>query len=563
MHKIIKDAVASKRKIYFVSPHLDDAILSAGDLISYLGPRTDVTIINVFTSVTTERPTLSAEAFTRKCGYSNIADLYKERIREDADVITATQAKRINLGFIDAMWRQFDSPVWYRRLLGKILPEFTHLYPTYRFNIKERVISPADEPMITKLVAVLNSHIQSGSLVLCPLSLGNHVDHIIVRAACERLGVELIYWTDYPYLLEVGEHELAELPHPPHTFTFSHNKKSKQKLISGYGSQQGVLFDGEVPVLADERYFYNEIPDGRLPTVSIGIPAYNEDQNIKYLLGDILSQSSSCYQLKEIIVLSDGSTDNTNKDVKAFEARGVTLLAHSLRQGLATTENDLFSAASGDICILLQADIRLFNNNSLDLLVAKMSVDQADLVAGNLTPSTASSWFGKITVIGALWKHATFSLYHNGLSLFTCYGPIRAFSSRLYKQIKFRHSVGEDMYSYLYARKYAYKYSFASSAVATYHTPDNFKDHLAQSLRFFRSTDPIRQMFPNRLMQSECQLPRSILLETSLQFLWYSPFNFIGYLITSSLISIISIFSVSFGVNNTWGIATSSKQVKV
>lgn len=51
-------------------------------------------------------------------------------------------------------------------------------------------------------------------------------------------------------------------------------------------------------------------------TVTIGIPAYNEEQNIGHLLVNIFNQSTSIAILDEIIIVSDGSTDNTIKAIK-------------------------------------------------------------------------------------------------------------------------------------------------------------------------------------------------------------------------------------------------------
>lgn len=38
--------------------------------------------------------------------------------------------------------------------------------------------------------------------VVCPLALGDHVDHQLVRRAAERLERPMLYYSDYPYVLE-------------------------------------------------------------------------------------------------------------------------------------------------------------------------------------------------------------------------------------------------------------------------------------------------------------------------------------------------------------------------
>ena len=64
-------------------------------------------------------------------------------------------------------------------------------------------------------------------------------------------------------------------------------------------------------------------------TVTIGIPAYNEEKNIGRLLKSLSNQKGDDFTLNEIVVLSDGSTDMTNEIVHSQSKlnRKVKLLA--------------------------------------------------------------------------------------------------------------------------------------------------------------------------------------------------------------------------------------------
>ena len=46
-------------------------------------------------------------------------------------------------------------------------------------------------------------------------------------------------------------------------------------------------------------------------TVTIGIPAYNEQENISCLLRSIIKQKAWSYRLQSVVVVCDGSTDGT------------------------------------------------------------------------------------------------------------------------------------------------------------------------------------------------------------------------------------------------------------
>jgi hypothetical protein len=65
MEKIIAHIIKNKIPCYFLSPHLDDAVLSAGGLISSLSGNTSVTVVNIFTTAG-EKNTLSAKKSIQK-----------------------------------------------------------------------------------------------------------------------------------------------------------------------------------------------------------------------------------------------------------------------------------------------------------------------------------------------------------------------------------------------------------------------------------------------------------------------------------------------------------------
>ena len=51
-------------------------------------------------------------------------------------------------------------------------------------------------------------------------------------------------------------------------------------------------------------------------TLTVGIPAYNEEANIIQLIDDILKQEYDGLELMKVIVSSDASTDSTDELVR-------------------------------------------------------------------------------------------------------------------------------------------------------------------------------------------------------------------------------------------------------
>ncbi|MFB3817705.1 MAG: glycosyltransferase family 2 protein [Candidatus Methylomirabilales bacterium] len=92
------------------------------------------------------------------------------------------------------------------------------------------------------------------------------------------------------------------------------------------------------------------------PRVSLLIPAYNEAAVIAGKLANSLALDYPAHRL-EILVGSDGSSDGTAALARAFEGRGVRVLAFPTRRGKAAVLNDLAAAAEGEILVCTDANV--------------------------------------------------------------------------------------------------------------------------------------------------------------------------------------------------------------
>jgi glycosyltransferase involved in cell wall biosynthesis len=88
------------------------------------------------------------------------------------------------------------------------------------------------------------------------------------------------------------------------------------------------------------------------PLVSILIPAFNSQEWIADTLRLAIAQT---WPLKEIIVVDDGSTDQTLAVARQFESDGVRVFAQK-NQGAAAARNKAFSLSQGDYIQWLDAD---------------------------------------------------------------------------------------------------------------------------------------------------------------------------------------------------------------
>lgn len=116
------------------------------------------------------------------------------------------------------------------------------------------------------------------------------------------------------------------------------------------------------------------------PLVSILIPAYNAEKWIAKTLESTLAQT---WLYKEIIVVDDGSTDNSLVIAKKFEPRGVKVINQQNR-GASAARNRALQEAQGDFIQYLDAD---------DLLAPDKIERQVQLLQnGNSNYVAAGEW---------------------------------------------------------------------------------------------------------------------------------------------------------------------------
>ncbi len=94
-------------------------------------------------------------------------------------------------------------------------------------------------------------------------------------------------------------------------------------------------------------------------TVSVIIPAFNYGRFIERAIKSILSQTYPL-ELIEIIVVDDGSTDETKKVLKSYQGR-ITYLFQQ-RKGIASARNRGMLLSKGEIITFLDADDEWYKN---------------------------------------------------------------------------------------------------------------------------------------------------------------------------------------------------------
>lgn len=276
-------------------------------------------------------------------------------------------------------------------------------------------------------------------------------------------------------------------------------------------------------------------------TVSIGIPAYNEEGNIKYLLQALLRQREEGYVMREIIVVSDGCTDRTVEYVEAIEDDRIKLVANTRPRGKASAQNQIVQFAQGDILVLLDADVLPISDNFITAIISPIMRDKAvGLVGAATLPAAPRGFFEQIIAESHEFKQRIYTQIKKGNNLYLCHGRARAVARRFYTQLTWPAGYSEDAYSYFFCTQQGFKFRFTPRAQVVFRSPSRWQDHVMQSLRFSTSKQRIAKYFAPVCVEREYYLPPNLVLQTLGSWLLRKPLMAVCYLFIFTLTRIFS-----------------------
>jgi len=171
----------------YLSPHLDDVVLSCGGLIrkqTLAGER--VLVVTLFAGIPSYEH-LSPFARFLHLTWGNPPDPVGHRRQEDRAAFSRLGADPLHLDFLDAIYR------------GS--PRFLYRSNRALFG----TIDSKDEELPVELASAIEevAKRQRKPLIYAPLAAGHHVDHQIAKRAAgslRRRGYPVTYYEDFPYV---------------------------------------------------------------------------------------------------------------------------------------------------------------------------------------------------------------------------------------------------------------------------------------------------------------------------------------------------------------------------
>ncbi len=268
-------------------------------------------------------------------------------------------------------------------------------------------------------------------------------------------------------------------------------------------------------LLEDRRPLYEG--HGKLPSLSILIAAYNEEDSIAQTLESILRQE---YPMPlEVIVVDDGSTDSTPQRVQAFIARHDTsqgscrfqLLslernvgkANALNRGLAQVHHELVATIDADSYLFANA-LRRIASNIQDGPPATAAVAGTVLVRNSrnnwLTRLQEWDYFLGIAIV----KRAQ-SLFQGTL---VAQGAFSIYRTRVLRELGgWPDTVGEDIVLTWAILRRGLRVGYAENAFVFTNVPVTLGQYFRQRKRWARGLIEAFKRYPGILVAPRTNLP--------------------------------------------------------
>ena len=196
-------------------------------------------------------------------------------------------------------------------------------------------------------------------------------------------------------------------------------------------------------------YHFPRLPEtssrnGHFPTISVIIPARNEEKNLSLLLKDLHTQSAAPF---EIICVDDESSDSTTQIAESYGVKVFSL--HDKPQcwtGKSWACQNGANAAKGELLLFLDADVRLEHNGILRLMEAYSDCNCTISVQPFHKTETAYEKFSMLFNFIQIAANGTALPNPLGVGL---YGPVILISKSDYNKIggheSVKQSIVEDM----------------------------------------------------------------------------------------------------------------------
>lgn len=220
------------------------------------------------------------------------------------------------------------------------------------------------------------------------------------------------------------------------------------------------------------------------PMVSVLVPCYNEGPTVENCLNSLLDQSYDHY---EVILVDDGSSDDTRQIIEGLAARHQRVRAFSKPNGgKATALNFAMRQAKGEIIVCMDAD-SIFIPSTLAKLVASFQDPSVVGVGGNVRVVNRRQTMGRYQAIEYITGLA---IQRRAFSYLGCMQVISGAIGAFRKDVLLAmggyatDTIVEDMDMTIELARRRRKTVYNPEAIAYTEAPEDIGDFLKQRIRW-------------------------------------------------------------------------------
>ena len=254
-------------------------------------------------------------------------------------------------------------------------------------------------------------------------------------------------------------------------------------MVLGFARLLMIL--GLAVLQRSSRRFARRVADASYrPSVSVVVPAYNEEEIVVRTVESLLAQQ---YPGVEIVVVDDGSSDRTFDTLRAaFPDHPRVRLFHKANGGKASALNFGVERATGEIIVALDADT-LFAPGTIAALVARLADPRVGAVAGN---AKVGNRINLVTRWQAIEYVTSQNIDRRAFALLNCItvvpGAVGAWRRNLVLEAGgfSGDTMAEDQDLTLALLRRGWRVAYADRAVAFTEAPDTLKTLARQRFRW-------------------------------------------------------------------------------
>lgn len=305
--------------------------------------------------------------------------------------------------------------------------------------------------------------------------------------------------------------------------------------------------------------------NNKLISLSVGIPAHNEEKNISTLLDKLIAQKQISYKLNNIYVVCDGCTDNTALIVRRYSKKFdfIKLRNDKKRMGKAMRLNMIYAMNESDFIATIDADVLPEDDMVFEHVIKKLKKNTKKCLAVPryipLKPKTLMGWFSYVSYLSFEDAYRKLNGGNNNYAIMGCASIV---SKKLSKSFVYpNNTIADHAYLYKMANKNGRKgMIIVNNAHVLFRTVDTFKDWRVLGVRSVIMDKQNAVDLIGKDILKTYTMPKKLYFRSLLKWLFKSPFYTTGAILMNIYIRKFPYYK-AVPKNGVWQLTESSKSL--